>query len=945
MFVKRVSITILICIVLKGWVFAQPFNAYVEHNYTVEDFKNSRQSWAVIQADDGKMVFGNSNAINLFDGEQWHYIHVPIGQTTYSLAKSDDGRIYTGGEGDIGYLSADEHYQMEFKSLLPRLDSTKHDFQFVRQTHYLSNQVYFRTRTQLMMYNAQEDTVLVYNPGVEIYNSYLIKDKVYVQVEGKGLVDITNLKETVVDSSSYFLTDRVFGMLPTEQGLIIYFREHGLQRYYGELFTSFSPSSLDYLSEHKGYRMLQLTNNRIAIATLSGGIMFLDGKGQLLQILTQHTGLNDDHVYDLFQDNQGLLWAMLDDGISVIDVNSSFNQYDINYGIDGLVNGVFQQSDEVTVTTNNGFYYWDGKATPFFRKVDRSPEHSFVAIQLQDKVVSSSQAGLYVIENGNATKKSDLIFPRIIANGEASFIGWGSGSLSLFDYKNEQLHLTKTYADILYPKSWVLDEGQLYILTINGQLLRVSLSSGVIYNIETESVSSEKLYIGKIGTSVMLGAMEGIFKVEKNKIIPSDGLFSNLENITLFQDCGDELWIRSGTELVRFARNGDSWDKEVDEFNSIGADEGFFSMSCYPTSTWFGLENKIIQIPKQFKQDIFPFQTNITSVVINSDSLIYNGFGSPDEASVLEYRNNQMRFSFAAASFLKADFNSYQYKLEGFDEEWSNWTSESQKDYTNIPEGDYTFKVRGRNIYKKVGREAAFQFQILPPWYRSWWAYLMYLSIISAILYFIHRVRVNQILKVERVRNRIAGDLHDEVSATLSSIYYFAEAIERYPEQSKSGRFVRLILESAFEAKEKITDIVWSINPEYDDWQDFLVKCRRHTSDLLESKNIKYDLKIQGDAKGKMDMEFRQHIWLIFKEILTNSVRHAEPSRVDVILSVQSGKLTLVIQDDGKGFDVKNTAKGNGLASIQKRAAQINADVELNSEKDFGTRWVITTHI
>ena len=221
----------------------------------------------------------------------------------------------------------------------------------------------------------------------------------------------------------------------------------------------------------------------------------------------------------------------------------------------------------------------------------------------------------------------------------------------------------------------------------------------------------------------------------------------------------------------------------------------------------------------------------------------------------------------------------------------------------------------------------------------------MYLSIISAILYFIHRVRVNQILKVERVRNRIAGDLHDEVSATLSSIYYFAEAIERYPEQSKSGRFVRLILESAFEAKEKITDIVWSINPEYDDWQDFLVKCRRHTSDLLESKNIKYDLKIQGDAKGKMDMEFRQHIWLIFKEILTNSVRHAEPSRVDVILSVQSGKLTLVIQDDGKGFDVKNTAKGNGLASIQKRAAQINADVELNSEKDFGTRWVITTHI
>ena len=945
MFVKRISITILISIVLKGWVFAQPFNAYVVHNYTVEDFKNSRQSWAAIQADDGKMVFGNSNAINLFDGVQWQYIHVPIGQTTYSLAKSDDGRIYTGGEGDIGYLSADERYQFEFKSLLPRLDSTKRNFQFVRQTHYLSNQVYFRTRTQLMMYNEQQDTVLVYKPGVEIYNSYLIKNKIYVQVEGKGLVDITNLKETVVDSSSYFLTDRIFGMLPTEQGLLIYFREHGLQQYYGELFTSFSPSSLDYLSEHKGYRMLRLSNNRIAIATLSGGIMFLDGKGQLLQILTQQTGLNDNHVYELFQDNQGLLWAMLDDGISVIDVNSNFTQYDINYGIDGLVNGVFQQRDEITVTTNNGFYYWDGKDIPFFQKVDGSPEHSFVAIQLQDKVVSSSQAGLFVIENGKATKKSELIFPKIIANGEGSFLGWGSGSLNLYEFKNGALNLTKTYADIPYPKSWVINGQQLYILTINGQLLKVSLSSGVIYNIEAELVTSEKLYIGKIGSTVMLGTMEGIFKVDENKIVLSDSLYSGLINITLFKDCGDEIWIRSSSDLVRFARNGDVWEKEVNTFNSIGANEGFFAMSCYPTSTWFGLENKIIQIPKQFKQEILPFQTNITSVVINSDSLIYSGYGIPDEKFVLEYSNNQMRFSFAAASFLNPAFNTYQYKLEGFDEEWSNWTSESQKDYTNIPEGDYTFKVRGRNIYKKIGREAAFQFQILPPWYRTWWAYLMYLAIISAILYSIHRARVNQILKVERVRNRIAGDLHDEVSATLSSIYYFAEAIERYPEQSKSGRFVHLILESAFEAKEKITDIVWSINPENDDWQDFLAKCRRHASDLLESKNIKYELKIQGDEKGKMDMEFRQHIWLIFKEILTNSVRHAEPSRVDIILSVRSGKLTLVVQDDGKGFDVKNTPKGNGLSNIQKRAAQINADVDFSSEKDFGTRWMLIAEI
>ncbi|MFA5668927.1 MAG: triple tyrosine motif-containing protein [Balneolaceae bacterium] len=945
MFAKATLIATIFSIAINGWVLAQPFNAHVIHNYTVKDFKNSRQTWAATQTDEGKMIFGNSNSINLFDGEKWEYIHVPKGQTTYSLAKSEQGRIYTGGEGDFGFLKPNEMSQMQFQSLLPRLDSTYHNFQFVRQTHYLNGKVYFRTSSQLMMYDEQLDTVFVYKPATNIYNSYLIKNTIQAHIQGVGLVDLTDLKANLLDDSNYFLTDKIYGMIPHAKGQLIYFREHGLQLYDGKSLTSFSSASFEYLRTHNGYRMLQINKGLIGIATLSGGILFITETGDMLQVLTKKAGLNDDHVYGLFVDNQGLLWAMLDDGISVIDVRNGYTEYDFHYGIDGLVNGVYHIGDTYTVTTNHGFFFWDGKGDPSFKQITNSPSHSFESINIKDRVIASSQSGLYVITGDKTKQVSKKIFSKLIANDSTGIVGWGNGELSLLQIKNGVINQYKTYSDISYPKSWSLNNQQLYLLTINDQLLRINLKSGVIYNIETENAPYEKYYIGKVQNETLVGTSNGVYKVEQNKLVATDSRFDELKNITLFKDCMDEIWMRAGTDLIRFTKNrAGLWDKESAIFNNIGNNEGYFTISCYSDATWFGLENKIIRIPKNYTIPIGSFQTNISSVKINSDSLIYNGFGRQQGIPVLKYKENQMRFEFAAAFYLKSDFNTYQFKLEGFESDWSKWTTENHKDYTNIPEGTYTFKVKGRNIYENEGSEASFNFQILPPWYRTWWAYLVYLIFISLTLYTIHKIRLNQLLKVERVRNRIASDLHDEVSATLTSIYYFAEAIERYPDKMKSGRFVHLILESAFEAKEKITDIVWSINPEYDDWQEFLAKCRRYASDLFESKDIKYELNITGDAVGKMDMEFRQHIWLIYKELLTNAVRHAQSTKVEVVMTANTKHLTLIVQDNGKGFDLVNTPKGNGLTNIEKRATQIKAKIHTESKLGYGTRSMLTVY-
>ncbi|MBO6793706.1 MAG: sensor histidine kinase [Balneolaceae bacterium] len=203
--------------------------------------------------------------------------------------------------------------------------------------------------------------------------------------------------------------------------------------------------------------------------------------------------------------------------------------------------------------------------------------------------------------------------------------------------------------------------------------------------------------------------------------------------------------------------------------------------------------------------------------------------------------------------------------------------------------------------------------------------------------FLVYRYRVIAELKEERTRTKIANDLHDEVSATLTGITYFAEAVKQDLESEKKSHFINLIAESAGDAKEKITDIVWSITPENDNWELLLAKCRRYASDLLESKGINYVLDIDKAIDGKLDMNMRQHIWMIYKELITNAVRHAQSSTVKVTIKQQGNSLYLSVSDDGIGFDIENKSGGNGLTNIKRRADKLKASFSLQSSVGKGT--------
>lgn len=948
-----VKLLCLIAFILSyaGKANAQYHDLRLIQNFTVEDFQNSRQNWAFQQTNDDKLLVGNSNAVNMFDGVDWSYTHLPKGQVIFSMDRSPEGKIYAGGDGEFGYIREDSLNRLDFESLLNKVPPEHRVFTGVRQTHYLNGQVFFRSLEALFVYDEETDTINVLTHENSIFNSYMINDRIYVDLDEVGLVNVVDNAFVPIPNTERYASDRIYGLLPYDDELLIYSRNNGFKIFDGNTFSDFGEEVNVYLAEHPGYRMQWLDNERIAIGTLSGGLLILNKNGDILQKITTEQGLNNDYVYGLYLDHQKLLWVALDDGISVFDTAPEMDVYDERMGLSGYVFEIFEDEDHIIVISNQGAYSKQKGLNETFIKVTGSPDHFYDAARINGDIFGASSLGLFRVFSSSVNKVNDKQYLSLVSDGNSSFFGIGRTSIDNYNVTSTELNKDMLYAgQKLFSGIGAYFDEKLYVPFESGD---IAIFTDFLSSSQPEILANEQdfitEYLGLLGNKLFLGTHQnGLYEysISSNSFQKSRSFeHEYLENnqVAHFTQCNDNIWFRANRKVLKF----DSQEEliQISLYNNIAYEEGLFTINCGINKTWFGGESKIFVVEDGVGKIFEEYHTNITGVYAKNDSLIYGGFNDLRDEIILKYSDNELRFTYAAASYINPDRNQYQVKLEGFDQNWSNWTSETQKDYTNIPEGKYSFLVRSKNVYDVEGSTASISFSILPPWYRTWWAYLLYTVTIAGILYTAYKIRVNQLLRVERIRNDIASDLHDEVSATLSSISYFAEAIQSDKVKKDKDRFVKLIANSAGDAKEKITDIVWAINPEHDDWQAFLSKCRRYASDLLESKGIKYSLKIDEYIPGKLDMQLRQHLWLIFKEMVTNAARHSDARQLDVIMNYEDGVLKLVVQDDGKGMNIDKVKKGNGLVNIQKRVDLIEGEITLKTSEGFGTRWILKVSV
>lgn len=310
----------------------------------------------------------------------------------------------------------------------------------------------------------------------------------------------------------------------------------------------------------------------------------------------------------------------------------------------------------------------------------------------------------------------------------------------------------------------------------------------------------------------------------------------------------------------------------------------------------------------------------------------------------LQRDQNTLAISFAIPGFNNPSRNIYQYKLEGADKDWVKAGDVHEARYSLLPPGNYVFRVRAQNEEGHFSQQTTMlRIIINPPFWKTWWFISFIMLSLVLIAYLLHRLRINQLLRVEKVRSRLASDLHDDMGSTLSTINILTTvAMGKVGKNDQEvNNHLRNIGQSSSRVMEAMDDIVWSINPRNDNMQKIAARMREFASNTLEAQNIDLAFKLDEQVKElKFDMESRKDIFLLFKEAINNISKYAGAGAVTVTLQLERKNFLMRIQDDGKGFDpsapLKET-RGNGLRNMKMRAEAIKGNLTITSAPGKGT--------
>jgi signal transduction histidine kinase len=241
-----------------------------------------------------------------------------------------------------------------------------------------------------------------------------------------------------------------------------------------------------------------------------------------------------------------------------------------------------------------------------------------------------------------------------------------------------------------------------------------------------------------------------------------------------------------------------------------------------------------------------------------------------------------------------------------------------------------------------------FQFRILPPLWQRWWFLALASAMVGLAAYALYRYRVAQLLKLERMRTRIATDLHDDIGANLTRISILSEVAKQLQDRGANGGSpisgsLQSIGEIARESVASMSDIVWAINPERDSLLDLTRKMRQHAEEVFTLRDIELKFTAPDAAQDlKLDAHVRRDLYLVFKETVNNAARHSGCSRVEVELRVEGASLTVTIGDNGRGFDPAAWTEGNGLLSMRRRSAALGGELIIESHGGAGARVRLT---
>ncbi len=760
-------------------------------NYSPKEYGAFQGNWGISQDKRGIMYFGNDIGLLEFDGVNWRFYQVPNKTTLRSIASGSDGKLYVGAVGDLGYFSPDSSGRLTFHSLMKFLPADKRDFSDVWQTFVLNNRVYFDAMKYLLIWDIQKEQFKIIKGNNDFHLIFKVNGKVYVREWGKGLEILKDDSLILLKGGEKFANERIYVMLPFpgEQGtILIVTRTMGLFKYNGKSFIPFKTEADELIKENLIYYPgTILSDGNILLGTISSGAVVIDTTGKEVRRYTKKSGIISNGILFTFQDRSGAIWLGTENGISRVDYSSPVSYYDSRNNLSSPPLDIIRYKGIIYVAANNGVYYLDPH-TSSLQLLENSGNQSFAFLKIDNELLVGTFDGLFKIDKnkltvirktvGNEYNIQSLRLSKL--NSKRVFVG-AQGLWSLLKSGNRWIDEGRilNIADVA---SSIIEEndGTLWVGTNASGVFNITFRKDKDGNIivtkphiehfdKNNGLQSGFNYVNKFNGTIYFTTADSTYKFDESRKIfysdTSDNIISSFykiadnNSVSFFQqDSLGHLWLGTRSSLAMGTLQPDgSYQWLISPFNRFASEQVAKVYTEKNGVTWFLSGSGVIRYDfSKNNLNNTDYPAIVRRVDIGKDSTIYFGeMLTASSAPEIFYKYNSIKFNFSATSYEGKNTNTFKTFLDGFDDDWSAWSKENTKEYTNLPPGKYTFKVAAENILGVQSSTGTYSFKILPPWYRTWWAYIGYVIIFGGLVFSTDRFQRRRLMLKERQRSRL----------------------------------------------------------------------------------------------------------------------------------------------------------------------------------------------
>ncbi len=785
-------ILLILSVLIAFHAFAQIKNIgrpfIVNHSRYV--YSGSAQNWSVTQTDRGFVYFANNDGILEFDGSNWTNYPVPNNSVVRSVFASGD-TIYAGAFEEIGFLAAGTNGQLHWNSLNHLLPDEFTYFDEIWNIFQDGDRIIFQSYYALFI--LENNAIRVVEP-VDIFGFMFAPDeRIYIVDKGYGLMQLRGDSLILVSDDPVFLTNEInmiAGLKRTE--LLIGTSSQGLFVYDGQQVYPWETPISAKLKIDDLFCGIKLSDGNFALGSISDGFYISDPEGNIIQHVNRSKGLQNNTVLALYEDHRGNLWVGLDNGIDFIEIRSPLTLFDYNYNIESTYAAVVHQ-DILYVGTNQGLFaqHMDtirsgGKNPQTFRLLEGT-EGQVWSLQLIDNtLLCGHNFGSFQVEGFNARKISDIrgfwSFTAPPDNKNLLIAGTYTGLVRLENKDGNWVYLDDLQGFRESSRNLLFDNDN-YLWISHGYrgVFRITLTDDLaqINNVHLHygeaGLPKELPYnIQTINGQIVITTRDGfrVFDYSNHAFIPDpfmEGLFGDKGFINYIQqDNQGNMWYFKDDDMGVMRKLEDGTYRDItipfSRINDILI-QAFQHIYVYsPEHIFIGTQMGLVHYDPNIVNNyhdvehVFLTEVNFYG---RQQSTSYHTFSrviseNPQHAPQLPQASNSVIFRFTSPLYENPQAVRYAYKLEGFEAEWSDWNDLNFKEYTNLREGSYTFKVKAINSFGLETPVTTFQFDVKPPFFRSALAYVIYSLLLLLLLVgnaYLVRKRIIKIRVREKIRH------------------------------------------------------------------------------------------------------------------------------------------------------------------------------------------------